>query len=163
MNKEIKTVSFVNEQGYEYQTKKGEELSEQISEKIEKSRKNMRRKKLILTAGCIAFLSTGVVFGLVKANEYNNRPINMIIREAEIHAGKYTTGDGKFVDPHFDHNCVIGDKSLGTVEERIKNYAINNGYSEEQARKIVTEYSSLSDDNTNISNFEEEINNIAKK
>ena len=155
MEKQIKTASFINENTYYKNLEERKERREEVAKKD-------RKKNLIITATCAALLGAGVTFGLVKAHEYNSKPINMIIREAEIHAGHYMTPDGRVVNPKLDHDCVIGDRSEGSVEHRIEKYAKEHNYNDVEAAQIGDLYKSLEQDEISNDEFEDEINRISK-
>lgn len=155
MEKEIKTANFINENTYYKNLEERKKRRQEIQNKENK-------KKLVITATCVALLGAGATFGLVKIHEYNSKPINLIIREAEIHAGHYMTPDGKQANPKLDHDCVIGGKEKGSVEHRIEKYAKEHNYNDVQADQIGGLYKELEEDKITNDKFEEEIRNISK-
>lgn len=154
MEREIKTASFVNRNYELRQEQKAMEISENLGKKIKESKKKIHRRQFMITASCVALLTAGTTFGLVKSQQPT--PIHNIIREAEIHTNHGLTPDGKFINPNLDHDCVIENS-------KIEDYAKQQGFNEAQIEEIMKAYHALEENEIVNQEFEEKIEGISKK
>lgn len=151
---ELKGAEFVNTHARLKEYQKAYEISANLGDKIDQSRKKLKIRKLAITISWVALLTSGVTFGLVKSQQ--KTPIFNLIQEMEIHTNNGTTPDGRFVNPNLDHDCVIEGKGF-------VGYAKENGFNEVQIRRMMEIYGMLKSGEADILQFEDGMNNVAKK